>query len=331
MTKNINDMSKLTIVEELKQRVLQGGPALTYDEALALANTEDKEELYAAAGEITRHFGKPAFNPCSIINARAGKCSENCKWCAQSGHYHTDSDVHGIVSAEQVLTQAKHDEAKGVKRFCQVTSGRAVKGEALKKVCDNYRELRKETDLFLCGSLGLLNKEDLQQLWDAGMRRYHCNLESAPSYFGELCTTHTIEEKIQTLRWAREVGFELCSGGIIGMGETREQRVELGIKLLEVAPNSIPINILSPIKGTPLADTPLISDEEILTTIAVFRFIHPKAELRFAGGRKRLSHDVQLKALNIGINSAVVGDMLTTVGSSIDYDRDLAKEAGYKE
>jgi adenosylmethionine-8-amino-7-oxononanoate aminotransferase/biotin synthase len=316
-------------VESLKQRVIQGG-SITREEATQLADIENKEELYAAAGEITRHFGKPAFNPCSIINARAGKCSENCKWCAQSGHYHTDSDVHGIVSAEQVLNQAHYDESKGVKRFCQVTSGRAVKGEALKKVCDNYRELREKTNLFLCGSLGLLNKEDLQQLWDAGMRRYHCNLETAPSYFGELCTTHTIEEKIQTLKWAREVGFELCSGGIIGMGETRDQRIELAFKLLEVQPNSIPINILSPIKGTPLADTPLISDEEILITIAVFRFVHPKAELRFAGGRKRLSHDVQLKALNIGINSAVVGDMLTTTGSKIDDDRALAIEAGYK-
>jgi adenosylmethionine-8-amino-7-oxononanoate aminotransferase/biotin synthase len=323
-------MNKGINVEELKQRVLQGG-SISYDEAIALADIDNKEELYAAAGEITRHFGKPAFNPCSIINARAGKCSENCKWCAQSGHYHTDSDVHGIVSAEKVLCQAKYDEAKGVKRFCQVTSGRAVKGEALKKVCDNYRELRKNTNLFLCGSLGLLNKEDLQQLWDAGMRRYHCNLESAPSYFGELCTTHTIDEKIQTLRWAREVGFELCSGGIIGMGETREQRIELGIKLLDVMPDSIPINILQPIKGTPLADTPPISDEEILITVAIFRFIHPKAELRFAGGRVRLSHDVKLKALQIGINSAVVGDMLTTVGSRIDDDRALAAEAGYKE
>jgi adenosylmethionine-8-amino-7-oxononanoate aminotransferase/biotin synthase len=316
-------------VESLKQRVIQGG-SITREEATQLADIENKEELYAAAGEITRHFGKPAFNPCSIINARAGKCSENCKWCAQSGHYHTDSDVHGIVSAEQVLNQAHYDDSKGVKRFCQVTSGRAVKGEALKKVCDNYRELREKTNLFLCGSLGLLNKEDLQQLWDAGMRRYHCNLETAPSYFGELCTTHTIEEKIQTLKWAREVGFELCSGGIIGMGETRDQRIELAFKLLEVQPNSIPINILSPIKGTPLADTPLISDEEILITIAIFRFVHPKAELRFAGGRKRLSHDVQLKALNIGINSAVVGDMLTTTGSKIDDDRALAIEAGYK-
>lgn len=317
-------------IEALKEKILNGGEA-THAEALWLAGVADKEALYRAAAEITRHFGKPAFNPCSIINARAGKCSENCKWCAQSGHYHTDSDVHGIVSAEQVVSQARRDESKGVKRFCQVTSGRSVKGEALKKICDNYRELRKQTNLFLCGSLGLLNREELQQLWDAGMRRYHCNLETAPSYFGEVCTTHTVEEKLQTLKWAHEIGFELCSGGIIGMGETREQRIELAIKLREVQPDSIPINILAPIKGTPLADTPPISDEEILLTVALFRFIHPKAELRFAGGRGRLSREVQLKALNIGINAAVVGDLLTTVGSKIDEDRVLAAEAGYRE
>jgi biotin synthase len=320
----------MNTLEELKQRVLTGGKPLTYEEALWLANTPDKEALYEAASEITRHFGKPAFNPCSIINARAGKCSENCKWCAQSGHFHTDSDVHGIVSEEQVLNQAKYDEGKGVKRFCQVTSGRTVKGEALKKICDNYRALRKETNLFLCGSLGLVGREELLQLWDAGMRRLHCNLESAPSYFDKLCTTHTIEDKMQTLRAAREIGFQLCSGGIIGMGETREQRVELGFKLTEIMPDSIPINILNPIKGTPLQDTPYISDEEILITVAVFRFLHPKAELRFAGGRKRLSRETQLKALHIGINSAVVGDLLTTVGSKIDEDRQLVEEAGYQ-
>lgn len=316
-------------IEDLKQKTLSGGE-VTQAEALWLANVPDKEALYKAAGEITRHFGKPAFNPCSIINARAGKCSENCKWCAQSGHYHTDSDVHGIVSAGQVLDQARYDESKGVKRFCQVTSGRSVKGEALKKICDNYRELRKHTHLFLCGSLGLLNKEELQQLWDAGMRRYHCNLETAPSYFGKVCTTHTIDEKIQTLKWAREIGFELCSGGIIGMGETQEQRIELAIKLREVHPDSIPINILAPIKGTPLAETPPISDEDILVTVAIFRFLHPKAELRFAGGRGRLSRDVQLKALGIGINAAVVGDLLTTIGSKIDEDKALAVDAGYE-
>lgn len=321
-------------IEELKERILQGG-SISRTEADELAELADqaeaREELYDAAAEITRHFGRPTFNPCSIINARAGQCSENCKWCAQSGHYHTDASVHGIVSSEQVVKQARHDESHGVRRFCQVTSGRAVHGAALQKICDNYRALRRETGLFLCGSLGLLNREELQQLWDAGMRRYHCNLEAAPSFFPTLCTTHTVDEKIQTLKWAREVGFELCSGGIIGMGESRQQRIELAFALHEVEPDSIPINILAPIPGTPLADTPPISDEEILLTVALFRFIHPRAELRFAGGRARLSREVRLKAMQIGINSAVVGDLLTTVGTGIEADRQLARDAGYRE
>lgn len=318
----------MEFINELKQRVIEGGE-ISHEEALRLASTPHREALYEAAADITRHFGKPEFNPCSIINARAGKCSENCKWCAQSGHYHTDSDVHGIMDAEEVLEHAKYNQNKGIKRFSLVTSGRAVKGEALEKVVDTYNRLRDETDMFLCGSLGLLNKEELQKLWDAGMRRYHCNLETAPSYFSHLCTTHTIEDKVKTLKAAREIGYELCSGGIIGMGETREQRIELGIKLREVAPDSIPINILQPIKGTPLEHTPLIDEDEILLTIAIYRFLHPKAELRFAGGRNRLSKETQLKALHIGINSAVMGDLLTTVGSSIDEDKQMVKEAGY--
>lgn len=318
----------MSYIEELKKRVLNGGQ-ISFEEALKLAEEKDREELYEAAEEITRHFSKPEFDPCSIINARSGKCSENCKWCAQSGHYHTDSDVHGIISTEEALNQAKYDEKKGVKRFSLVTSGRAVKGEALKKVCDTYKTLREQTGMFLCGSLGLLDKDELRQLWDSGMRRVHCNLETAPSYFGELCTTHTIEDKMKTLKAARELGFQLCSGGIIGMGETRNQRIELAEKLREITPDSIPINILQPIKGTPLEATPLIDEEEILLTVAIFRFMHPKTELRFAGGRARLSRETRLKALKIGINSAVVGDLLTTVGSEIDEDKALALEAGY--
>lgn len=243
---------------------------------------------------------------------------------------HTGSEVHGIVPVDKVVAQAKRDEEKGVRRFCQVTSGRSVKGDALKRICENYRELGRNTRLFLCGSLGLLGREELQQLWDAGVRRYHCNLEAAPSYFPQLCTTHTIEEKIETLKRAREIGFELCSGGIIGMGETRAQRVELAIALREVQPDSIPINILSPVKGTPLSGTAPIDGEEILLTVAVFRFLHPRAELRFAGGRGRLSREVQLKALGTGINAAVVGDLLTTTGSDIDGDKALTAEAGYR-
>lgn len=316
-------------INSLKDKVLQGGK-ITFDEALSLAATQDHEALFNAAEEITKHFGKPEFNPCSIINARSGKCSEDCKWCAQSAHYHTGADVHGIVSAEETLAQAKYNESKGVKRFSLVTSGKAATGKALDQICENYKQLRDQTNLFLCTSLGLLNRDELQKVWDSGVRRYHCNLETAPSYFGKLCTTHTIEDKINTLKAAREIGFEICCGGIIGMGETLEQRIELAFKLLEVQPNSIPINILSPIKGTPLADVPLIDEEDVLVTIAIYRFIHPSVELRFAGGRARLSRDTQLKALRIGINSAVVGDLLTTVGSKIDEDRLLASEAGYR-
>lgn len=317
-----------TFIRAMRDKVLHGG-SINPEEADRLSRVADKEALYSAASDITHHFGKPQFNPCGIINARGGQCSEDCKWCAQSAHYHTGADVHAIVPVGMVIQQAQYDERKGVKRFCQVTSGRAVTGKDLDKLCQNYRELREKTNLFLCGSLGLMSREGLQRLWEAGMRRYHCNLETAPSYFGHLCTTHTIDQKIQTLKWAKEIGFEICSGGIIGMGETMAQRLELAFKLREVQPNSIPINILVPIKGTPLADEKPLSDEAILDTVALFRFIHPKPELRFAGGRKRLSREVQLKALRIGINAAVVGDLLTTIGSKIDEDRVLVKEAGY--
>ena len=316
-------------IESLKNKVIGGG-AITFDEALWLANQPDREALYEASSEITRHFGRPVFNPCSIINARAGRCSENCKWCAQSGHYHTDSDVHGIIDAEEALEGAAIAEKQGIKRYSLVTSGRSVKGGALKKVCDIYRELGEKTGLSLCSSLGLLEKEELQEVWNAGVRRYHCNLESAPSYFPELCTTHTIEDKVRTIRFAKEIGFQICSGGIIGMGESREQRVEFAFTLRDIEPDSIPINILCPIPGTPLEKTPPISEDEILLTVAIFRFVNPRAELRFAGGRQRLSVAVQKKAMKIGVNGAIVGDLLTTIGSKADEDRILIKEAGYE-
>lgn len=317
-----------TTINKLKRKILEGGE-LSENEAFLLAASPEKEELYKAAGEITRHFGSLSFDTCSIVNARSGKCSENCKWCAQSGHYHTTVGVYGLISEKECLEQATYNEGKGVKRFSLVTSGRSVTGAALDKVCDIYRSVGRETGLYLCASLGLLTREELEKLYASGVRRYHCNLETAPSYFSSLCTTHTIDEKIQTIRWAKEIGFEVCSGGIIGMGETPDQRIELAFKLREVEPHSIPINILQPIKGTPLEKTEPLTDEEILTTVALFRFIHPRTQLRFAGGRARLSKDMQLKALAIGVNSAVVGDLLTTIGSKIDEDKCLIRQSGY--
>ncbi|MDE6027471.1 MAG: biotin synthase BioB, partial [Muribaculaceae bacterium] len=315
-------------IQELKDKVISG-KEINMEEALWLASQSDREGIYEAAGEITRHFGRPVFNPCSIINARAGRCSENCKWCAQSGHYHTDSGVHGIIEVSEAIENAAIAEKQGIKRYSLVTSGRSVKGKALDKVCQIYEDLGRMTDLFLCSSLGLLEKDELQKVWDAGVRRYHCNLETAPSYFPELCTTHTIEDKIRTIRFAKEIGFQICSGGIIGMGETREQRIEFAFTLRLIEPDSIPVNILCPIPGTPLEHTPPISEDEILLTVALFRFINPRAELRFAGGRQRLSRQTQLKAMKIGVNGAIIGDLLTTIGSKADEDRVLIAEAGY--
>lgn len=317
------------LIDDLTNRIISGGE-VTFDEALELYDYDNSEELYNAAEKITKHFGKPEFNPCGIINARAGKCSENCKWCAQSAHFSTGSPEHDIVDETELIYHAKLAENKGVKRFCQVTSGRAVKGRSLDKICSNYKAMGRNTNLFMCASLGLLNKDELCAIKNAGVRRYHCNLETSRSKFQNLCTSHTIDDKIATLKAAKEIGLEICSGGIIGMGETARQRVELAFDLKEVTPDSIPINILSPIKGTPLENIELISDDDILRTIAVFRFVFPKAELRFAGGRKRLSDDVKIKAMKIGINSAVVGDLLTTTGSGIDQDKKMSEAAGYK-
>lgn len=316
------------LVFSLKDKVLRG-LELTEDEVYSICDAAGSKSLRDAAAEITEKLCSRTFHSCSIVNARSGHCSENCKWCAQSAHYATGCHTYDIINRDECLYAARYNDARGVHRFSLVASGRAVHGEALTQMADMLREVKETTGMNTCASLGLLNKEELQQLWDNGVRRYHCNLETAPSHFSKLCTTHTISDKLKTIKAAREIGFEVCSGGIIGMGETMRQRAEFALVLREAEPHSIPINILSPIKGTPLADTPLISEDEILDTIAIFRFAHPRTELRFAGGRARISREGQLEAMRIGINSGVVGDLLTTVGSTIDEDKDLINKAGY--
>ena len=314
-------------ITTLKNKVLAGG-TLTDEEVYSLVDVQDKKALRDAAAEITRKFTKPVFDSCSIINARSGKCSENCKWCAQSAHYHTGCQTYDLVDRNECLEHARYNHARGVKRFSLVASGRAVRGAALHAMCSILDEVKRETGIYTCASLGLLNEEELQELWNAGVRRYHCNLETAPSYFSHLCTTHTVDDKVKTIKIAKKNGFEVCSGGIIGMGETARQRAELALKLREVAPHSIPINILCPIPGTPLADKEPITTDEILDAVAIFRFAHPAVELRFAGGRAKLSREDQLEAMRVGMNAGVTGDLLTTTGSTIDEDKKLVNEAG---
>lgn len=309
-------------------RILDGG-MLDETEAYSLLE-EPSAHLREAAARVTAHFMPRKFDSCSIINARSGKCSEDCKWCAQSVRFNTGCDEYPMVDYDRCLDEAAQNHEAGVGRYSLVASGRAVKGKALDTVCGMLADIRDKIGITTCASLGLLDRDDMEKLHAAGVNRYHCNLETAPSRFGALCTSHTHADKLKTIGHARDLGMEVCCGGIIGMGESARQRVEFALCLRDVSPVSIPLNILSPIPGTPLADTPLITDDEIIDTVAIFRLIHPRVVLRFAGGRKRLSREVQLECMRTGITGAIVGDLLTTVASSVKEDKLLAAEAGYE-
>lgn len=317
------------LLEAVKKRALQGFPA-TIDEALELDGSCTTEALSAAADEVRDRWCGDKVDTCSIVNARSGRCTENCKWCAQSRHFSTGIKEYEYIAPDEALKEAKGNAERGVGRFSLVTSGRKVAPADMERFCSIYRAIRRECDIRLCASMGLLSKVQLMQLKESGVERYHCNLETSSSYFPELCSTHTHEEKLRTIAAAREVGLDVCSGGIIGMGETMRQRLELAQEVRDAGAISMPVNILQPIKGTALENTPLIEEEEVIRSVALMRLVAPKLAIRFAGGRARLSAESTVRLLNGGVSGSIVGDLLTTIGKRIEDDFAMYESIGRK-
>lgn len=268
------------------------------------------------------------IDTCSIMNARSGRCSEDCKWCSQSAHHESEVEIYPLVSKQEALVHALDNHGKGIARFSLVTSGRTMSDREIDRAVEIYGEISRHCSIKLCASMGLLGKDQLEKLKLAGVSHYHCNMETAPSYFPSLCTTHTWMQKVQTINWAKEVGLNICSGGIIGMGESLEQRIELATTLRQIGATSIPINILNPIPGTKLEGMAALSDEDILQTFALFRLINPQAQIRFAGGRTRIAA-IQEKALLSGVSAALMGDLLTTIGASTEQDKEMFARLGF--
>lgn len=311
-----------------KEKIIKEKYLPSIDELIGFSNFKEKELLYELSNDIRKHYCKNHIDLCSITNAKSGKCPENCKWCSQSSHSSSNIPLYEIIEKETAINNAVDNFNKGVHRHSLVTSGKSATDKQLDNYIEIYQEIKKRCNINLCASFGLLEKNQLLKLKNAGISKYHCNIETAPSIFSKYCTSHSIEEKIKTIKYAKEIGLNVCSGVILGMGEGLEHRIEMALTLRELEIKSIPINIYMPIEGTQLKNPIPLEDDEILTSIAIFRFVNPDSYLRIAGGRIQIKH-LESKMLSSGINASIVGDLLTTIGSSVEEDLKLFKNTGF--
>ncbi len=317
----------LQLIHNTYQKILNNNP-IGRETALQLALCPDQQPLCAVADEIRRHFMGDHFHLCSIINARSGNCTEDCRFCAQSARYQTGVTTYTSVDPDLAMEIAMDNENHGVHRLSLVTSGHSVDKKTLPQLGKLYQEIGQQTSMDLCASMGFLDQNRAEQLTHMGVSRYHCNLEASEKRFPAICSSHTWQDKVETLKIADAAGMSLCSGGIIGMGETMEDRIDLALELRQLGVKSIPVNILTPIPGTPLANLQPLPLQEALTTIALFRFINPDAVIRMAGGRQQLG-SYQYRCFSSGANGAIVGNYLTTTGSSIADDLKELLDMGF--
>ncbi len=318
----------MNLVEKLKNKVL-AGEEVTREEALGLMDAP-LEALSQAADQLREHFCGDRFDLCTIVNGKCGKCSEDCKYCAQSAHYHTSlEESYPLLSTEELVKGAAENKRQGVLRYSIVTSGRKLSDQEVDQVCESIRAIREQVGIEVCVSFGLLGEEAFRKLKEAGVSRVHCNLESSRRYFRQVCTTHTYDEKIETMKAARRAGLSVCSGGIIGLGETVEDRIDMVLTARELGVKSVPVNLLNPIPGTPYEHNPVLTEDELRRVVAIFRFLIPDGNIRLAGGRGLLE-DKGARCFCSGANAAISGDMLTTAGITVERDLEMLRKLGYQ-
>ena len=285
-------------------------------------------ELIEMSNKITKDNFDNTVEACSIISAKTGECGENCKYCSQSKHNHAQIECHPLLDVETVKKAALSAKENGATRFCIVTSGRVPSNEDFEKILEMIKAVASIDGIHCCASLGILSEEQIIKIKEAGVERYNHNINTSENYHSHICTTHNFQDRVNTVQTIKKHGIEACCVVIIGMGETREDRIDMAFSLKDLNPKTVPINVLNPIKGTPLEGfEDKIDEEEILKTICIFRMILPNAMLRYAGGRtSRLSKSNQALGIKAGINSLLVGNYLTTLGSDADEDKKMLKD-----
>lgn len=314
-------------IDALAAEVINGRQ-ITKEEALWLYE-QPLDKLCLKADELREHFCSNGFDICTIINGKSGRCSENCRFCAQSAHNHTGAEEYPLLSANEIVAQAKKNYEQGVLRYSIVTSGKRLSDDEVDRMCEAVRKIRQECGISVCISFGLLNEQQFRKLKEAGVTRVHNNLETSRRNFPNICTTHTFDDKINAIKAAQAAGLSVCSGGIMGLGETVEDRIDMALTLRELGIKSVPVNMLNPIPGTPLEHNKKLTAEDMCRIVAVYRFILPQASIRLAGGRGLLP-DKGKSCFQSGANAAISGDMLTTAGITVETDMALLKDMGYE-
>jgi biotin synthase len=309
-------------IDRLRDKAIKGRP-VSFEEALYLIKRPDSEtfKLLFAANEIRQHFKGNKVKLCSIVNAKSGKCSENCMFCSQSAHHKTKIDVYPLISSGEMYKTAQSSKNNGATCFGIVTAGKGIKSDKeIDEICDAVSKINKKLNMDQCTSIGILTEEQLRKLKAAGLRKFHHNLEAAKSFFDKVCTTHRFEDRVATVKAAKKVGLRVCCGGIFGLGESLKQRVELAFQLKDLDPESVPINFLMPFKGTKAGHLPIMEPLEALRLIAVYRFILPNKDIGVFGGRELVLESLQPLMFIAGANLTLIGNYLTSYGNTPEKD-----------